>query len=224
MRGLRWDPEAAGHALEFFGRFLRHSKGEWAGCQFELQPWQQFIVGSIFGWKRADGTRRFRLAYIEVPRKNGKSTLSAGVGLYLLVGDGEPGAEVYAAATKKDQARIVWDEAAAMVRRSPGLAKRIRVLPGKGNMHILATRSKFEPLGADTDRMDGLNVHGAIVDELHAHRTRDVWDVLGTATGAGRQPLIFAITTAGVDQASVCYEQHRYAEDVLNRTIEDDGR
>lgn len=222
MRGLRWDWDAAEHALRFF-QFLRHSKGEWAGCRFELEPWQQFIVGSLFGWKRADGTRRFRVAYIEVPRKNGKSTLSAGIGLYLLVGDGEAGAEVYAAATKKDQARIVWDEAAAMVRRSPDLAKRIRVLPGKGNMHVLETRSKFEPLGADTDRMDGLNVHGAIVDELHAHRTRDVWDVLDTATGARRQPLIFAITTAGTDQTSVCYEQHQYAEQVLNRTIEDDN-
>lgn len=222
MRGLRFDYEAADRALGFY-RFLRHSKGEWAGTRFELQPWQQFIIGSIFGWKRADGTRRFRTAYNEVPRKNGKSTISAGVGLYLLIADGEPGAEIYSAATKRDQAKIVWSEAARMVKRSPALAKRIKVYEGKGNMHVEATVSKFEPLGADADTMDGLNVHGAIIDELHAHKTRQVWDVLETATGSRRQPLIFAITTAGADQNSVCYEQHDYAERILRGTVRDDS-
>lgn len=221
IRGLYFDHDAANHALEFF-RFLRHSKGEWAGCTFQLEPWQQFIVGSIFGWKRADGTRRFRTAYVEVPRKNGKSTLAAGVGLYLFVADGEYGAEVYSAATKRDQAKIVWDEAANMVRRSPALATRIRVFSGKANMHIPETRSKFEPLGADADTLDGLNVHAAIVDELHAHKTRAVWDVLETATGARRQPLEFAITTAGTDQNSICYELHEYAVDILKHIIQDD--
>lgn len=219
-REIYWDPEAAQHAIDFY-RFLRHSKGEWAGVGFELQPWQQFIVGSIFGWKRADGYRRFRTVYAEVPRKNGKSTLSAGIGLYLLIGDGEPGAEVYSAATKRDQARIVHGEAIRMVKASPDLRKRIRVY--KDNLHIERANSKYEPLGADADTMDGLNVHGAIVDELHAHKTRAVWDVLETATGARRQPLLFAITTAGTDQTSVCYEQHEYAERILKGTVEDDS-
>lgn len=221
-RGLFFDPAAAQRAIQFYG-FLKHSKGEWAGCTFELQPWQQFIVGSIFGWMRADGTRRFRVAYVEVPRKNGKSTMCAGIGLYLLVADGEPGAEVYTAATKRDQAKIVWGEAAKMVKASPALAKRLQVYLGKGNMNFPALGNKFEPLGADSDTMDGLNVHGAIVDELHAHKTRSVWDVLDTATGSRRQPLLFAITTAGTDQTSVCYEQHERARKILEGVIEDDA-
>lgn len=191
QRGLWFDNEAAERAIVFFG-FLRHSKGEWAGEPFELSLWQAFIVGSVFGWKREDGTRRFRTAYNEVPRKNGKSTLSAGVGLYLAFFDNEPGAEVYAAATKRDQARIVWDGAKRMVEATPQLRSRISVLAG--NLHSLATHSKFEPLGADADTLDGLNIHGAIVDELHAHRTRAIVDVLETATGARRQPLIWYIT------------------------------
>jgi phage terminase large subunit-like protein len=123
-RGLRFDPQAAQHAIAFFG-FLRHSKGEWAGQTFTLSPWQAFVVGCLFGWKRADGLRRFRTAYCAVPRKNGKSTLSAGIGLYLLVADGEQGAEVYSAATTRDQARIVFDEA-----NGPKLAR--AAAPGRG--------------------------------------------------------------------------------------------
>lgn len=218
-RGLTFDVEAAERAIRFFS-FLRHSKGEWAGTPVVLEPWQQFIVGSLFGWKRADGTRRFRTAYDEVPRKNGKSTMAAGIGLYLFVADGEPGAEVYCAATKKDQARIVWDEAARMVRRSPALAKRVTVQ--KGNLHIAATASKFEPLGADEDTLDGLNIHASVVDELHAHKTRGVVDVLETATGARRQPLTFYITTAGYNRHSVCWEQREYAVKVLEGIIADD--
>lgn len=220
MRGLYFDPDAAHHAIDFF-RFLRHSKGEWGGCTFELELWQRFIVGSIFGWKRKeDGMRRFRTVYIEVPRKNGKSTMLAGIGLYLFVCDGEPGAEIYTAATKRDQARITHSEATRMVKASPALRKRIKIY--KDNLHIEATHSKFEPLGADADTMDGLNVHAALVDELHAHKSRAVWDVLDTATAARRQPLMIAITTAGFDQTSFCYEMHCYAERVLNGTVKDD--
>lgn len=219
QRGLWFDNEAATRAIAFFG-FLRHSKGEWAGRAFELSPWQEFVVGSVFGWKREDGTRRFRTAYNEVPRKNGKSTLSAGVGLYLAFFDNEPGAEVYAAATKRDQARIVWDEARRMVEATPQLRSRISVLTA--NLHSLATHSKFEPLGADADTLDGLNIHGAIVDELHAHRTRAIVDVLETATGSRRQPLIWYITTAGYDRTSVCWEHHDYSVKVLEGVIEDD--
>ena len=219
-RGLYFDPDAADHAIDFF-RFLKHSKGEWGGCTFELELWQCFIVGSIFGWKRkSDGMRRFRTAYIEVPRKNGKSTLISGIGLYLFMCDGEPGAEIYTAATKRDQARITHGEATRMVKSSPALRKRIKVF--KDNLHIEATHSKFEPLGADADTMDGLNVHAALVDELHAHKTRAVWDVLETATSARRQPLMLAITTAGFDQTSFCYEMHEYCTKILNGSVQDD--
>ena len=135
-----------------------------------------------------------------MPRKNGKSTLSAGIGLYLLVADGEQGAEIYSAATSRDQARIVFDEAKRMVGSSPALKRRVGILIN--NLHVAATASRFMPLSSDASTMDGLNVHGAIIDELHAHRTRHVVDVLETATGARRQPLLFEITTAGYDRHS----------------------
>lgn len=215
-----FDKDAAERALEFFG-FLKHSKGKWAGDSFELEPWQAFIVANLFGWKRQDGTRRYRTAYIEVPRKNGKSTLAAGIGLYLFFADGEAGAEVYTAATKKDQARITHGEATRMVKASPGLRSRIRT--HRDNLHVLENSSKFEPLGADADTMDGLNVHGAVVDELHAHKNRNVWDVLETATGSRSQPLILAITTAGFDKHSICREQHDYTEKLIDGVVEDDS-
>lgn len=369
QRGLSWDDVAAEKAIDFFG-FVKHSKGEWAGQPFRLEPWQAFIVGSLFGWKRADKTRRFRTAYIECSRKNGKalaldtplptpdgwttmgqvqpgdtlfdergqtcrviaatdvmldrpcyevvfsdgsrivadaehewltrtrrkgngtcgkrrtpaddihttaelasmlrvanpyslvcvgarqivaanpipsvpvrcvqvdspsqlylagksyipthnSTLMAGLGLLLAFFDGEPGAEAYAAATKRDQAKILWSEARQMVLKTEALRKRIT--PLVGNLHDVSTRSKFEPLGADADSMDGLNIHGAVVDELHAHKTRAIVDVLETATGARRQPLITYITTAGTDRDSVCYERHEYGAKVVNGVVEDDS-
>lgn len=219
-RGLWFDANAADLAINFF-RFCKHSKGEWAGQTVELEDWQAFKTAMIFGWKRDNGARRFRTVYIEEPRKNGKSTWAAGIGLYLLVADGEPGAEIYTAATKRDQARIVHSEATRMVKASPALRKRVRVF--KDNLHIEGTASKYEPVGRDADSLDGLNVQGAIVDELHAHKTRDLWDILDTATGSRRQPLLLAITTAGFDRQSICWEQHEYTEKVLDGIIEDDS-
>lgn len=219
-RGLRFDHGAARHVIDFFG-FLRHSKGEWAGSVVKLEPWQQFGLAMAFGWLRADGSRRFRTTYWEIARKNGKSTLSAGVGLYLMDADGEGGAEIYSAATKRAQAKITFDEATRMVKASPFLRRRIRAF--RDNLHIVGTAAKFEPLGRDADSMDGLNIHGAIVDELHAHKTRDVWDVLETATGARQQPMMFAITTAGFDRTSVCWEMHEYTQKIVERVIEDDS-
>jgi len=219
-RALRFDLAAARHAIAFFG-FLRHSKGEWAGQNFALAPWQAFVVGSLFGWQRDDAFRRFRTAYCAVPRKNGKSTLSAGIALYLLVADGERGAEVYSAATTRDQARIVFDEAKRMVGSSPALKRRVQVLIS--NLNVEASASRFMPLSSDASSMDGLNVHGAIIDELHAHKTRHVVDVLETATGARRQPLIFEITTAGYDRHSICFEHHDYAIKILEGVLQDDS-
>lgn len=211
-RGLHFDRESGQHVIDFF-QFLRHSKGEWARQVIKLEDWQEFVLWVVFGWIREDGTRRFRTSYEEVARKNGKSTIAAGVGLYLLAGDGEPGAEVYTAATKRDQARITHAEAIRMVKSSPSLRKRIRTF--KDNLNIEGTASKMEPLGRDVDSMDGLNVHGGIVDELHAHKTRDLWDILETATGSRRQPLMFAITTAGFNRQSVCYQMNEYTKKIL---------
>lgn len=219
-KDIYFDVVAAEWAIDFFSH-LRHSKGPKAGTAFVLEPWQQFIVGSLFGWKVSKGgVRRFRTAYVEVPRKNGKSTLSAGIALLLAFFDGEAGAEVYCAATKRDQARIVFEEAKRMRDKSPALKKRIASFVG--NLHVTEHAQKLEPLGADADSMDGLNIHGAIVDELHAHKTRAIVDVLETATGARRQPLIFYITTAGFDKHSVCWERHAYTERVLTGELEDD--
>lgn len=220
-RGLFFDVDAAQYAIDFF-KYLRLWEGEWAGCVFELQSWQQFIVGSLFGWKNDDGLRRFRVAYNEVSRKNGKSPLLAGIGLYMLIADEEPGAQVFSAATKRDQAKIIWNHAAQMIKRSPALSKRVKVFLGRGNMHVPATDSKFEPLGADADTTDGLNISCALVDELHAHKTRAMWDVLETATGSRRQPLQATITTAGTDRLSVCYELHEYSIQILKGLINDD--
>jgi len=219
QRGLRFDEQAAWKALQFFN-LLKHSKGEWAGRTLELEGWQKFVVWCLFGWMREDGTRRFLTSYLEVARKNGKSTLAAGIGLKLFVADNEPGAEVYSAATKRDQARITHSEATRMVKASTALRKRVRVY--RDNLNVEATASKFEPLGRDTDSLDGLNIHGVIIDELHAHKSRDLVDVLETARGARRQPLQFEITTAGYDRESICYVHHEYTEKILTGAVEDD--
>lgn len=220
-RGLHFDRQAAEYAVRFFG-FLKHSKGEWAGQPFELAPWQQFVIWSLFGWKREDGLRRFRSAFIEVPRKNGKSTLLAGIGLYLMTADGEPGAEIYSAATKRDQAKITWEEAVRMVKASPVLSRMVTHWRSSDTLAVEQTSSKFVPLGADADTMDGLNIHGALIDELHAHRTSAVVDVIDTATGARRQPLLCEITTAGFDRESICFEHYVYSKQVLEGAIQDD--
>lgn len=238
-RGLRFNREAAERAIKFFG-FLKHSKGEWAGHSFVLEPWQQFILWCVFGWQtrheqfrhaengrnagrseQVRWVRRFKKVHEEIARKNGKSTKLAGVGLYLLVFDGEQGAEVYSAATKKDQARIVHDEAEKMVKASPDLKGFVSTF--RDNLSCESTNSKFEPLGADDDTLDGLNISGAIIDELHAHKTRKVYDILDTATGARAQPLIWAITTAGIDGPGLYNDEHEYAKKVLEGIIEDDS-
>jgi len=224
-RGFHFDERAADQAIQFF-KFLRHSKGEWSGQNFIPAPWQEHdIIRPLFGWKRADGTRRFRVAYLEVARKNGKSTMAAAIGNKLFLNDYEPGAEVYTAATKRDQDRITHEESKAQVRGLMRDDPRLRrfVVISRNNIAIPSRRSKYEPLGADADTMDGLNVHAAIIDELHMHKTPDVWNVLETATAARRQPLLFGITTAGFDRTSICWHLHDYAVKVLDGTIEDDS-
>lgn len=219
-RGLYFDEDAAWHIIDFF-QFCTHLKGEWAGKPIELEPWQQFFLWVAFGWMRADGTRRYRFAYLEIARKNGKTTKAAGVGLYLSFADGEPGAEVYACATKKDQAKICHSAAANMVKASPYLSSRFDVY--SNNISDEQTLSKFEPIGRDSDSTDGLNVSGAVMDELHAWKVRDLWDVIETATGSRSQWMIMAITTAGYNRQSVCWEKHEYLCKILSGVIDDDA-
>lgn len=220
-RGLYYDEEAAQHAVDFF-KYLKHSKGEWAGEEFTLSAWQEYeIIRPLFGWRRSDGTRRFRVAYIEIPRKNGKSTLLAGIGLYLFMADGEQGAEVYSAATKKDQARIVFEEAKRMLKASPELLEYATI--HRDNLALGVTNSFYRPLSADVNSMDGFNIHGAIIDELHAHKTSELWDVIYTGRGSRRQPLMVAITTAGNNRESVCWEQRDYGTKILEQIFDDDS-
>lgn len=221
LRGLFFSEGHAQHALESF-LFLRHSKGEWAGKQFELAPWQMFWIAVAFGWLREDGTRRFREVWEEVPRKNGKSTKLAGVGIYLFEFDGEGGAEVYTAATKMEQAKITHAEAVRMVEVSPLLRRHIGIRRDELFNPQPGRADKFAPLGRDSKSLDGLNPHGAILDEVHAHPSSEIYDVIKSGIGARRQPMIWEITTAGFDLSSFGYTQHGYAEKVLEGVFEDD--
>lgn len=216
----KFDVDLANRYLDFFD-LLKHSKGELAGQPIHLELWQCFRIGSVFGWVHKEtGLRRYFESYHQVPRKNGKSTEAAGVGVELLTIDGEAGAEVYSAATKKDQARIIFDEAKRMIQASSHIKKHVNIY--QTNMSMPMSNSKFEPLSSDANSLDGLNIHGGIIDELHAHKTRDVYDVLVTATGARKQPLIWIVTTAGFNTNGICYEKYEYSVKVLKGVIEDD--
>lgn len=219
-----WRPAKANEICAFI-ELLPHIKGEWArrGEKIRLEDWQCFILCTVFGWYRADGSRRFRIVYIEVPRKNAKSTLSAGVGLYMLTADGEAGAEVYSAATTRDQARIIFQAAQEMARREPDFREAFGVDVGAHNINVIATASKFEALSADASTLDGLNISCGLVDEVHAHPTRKVVDVIETATGSRRQPLQWEITTAGSDKAGICYEHRGYVCKILEHVTDDEA-
>lgn len=220
-KGYRFDETEAERPVRFIESFCRHAKGEWANKPLLLEPWQKWLLTTIFGWQRADDTRRFRLVFVLVARKNAKSTLSTGVGLYTLVADREYGAEIYSAATTRDQAKIVFDDACQMVRVSPKLTEIVTTV--KNNLSVAKTYSKFQPLSSDYNSLDGLNVHCAIIDELHAHKDRGLFDVVDTATGARRQPLVWCITTAGVAWPdSICIELQSYGEKVLKGVVEDE--
>jgi phage terminase large subunit-like protein len=220
-RGLYFSNAHAKFAIRFFSQ-LCHSKGVFRNRPLNLELWQEFRIGCVFGWRRSeDGSRRFRTAFNDVARKNGKTTEAAGVGLFGLTADNEPGAEVYSAATKKDQAKLCFNEAKRMARSAPGL--RERVVRRTNRMSVATSDSFFEPLSADADTLDGLNPHFVILDELHKHKSRAVLDVMDTAVGARRQPLIWIITTAGTDDPETVYAQEReYAEKVVLGALKDD--
>jgi len=217
-------PYAPGDNLCAFIERLPHVKGPLAGEPIELEPWQVFILTTVFGWVQSDGRRRFRRSYIEVPRGNAKSTLSSAVGLYMLAADGEGGAEVYSLATTRDQARIVFGDAQMMARRSSGFRSRFGVAVGAHNMNVLASGSKFEALSAEGSTLDGLNIHFGCVDELHAHKTRTVYDVVETGTGKRNNSLLWVITTAGSNRAGICYEIRTFVTKLLDGVFEDDSQ
>lgn len=204
-----------------FARKMRHYKGrQFAGQLFEPTPAQIFRLGSIFGWRQiGTGLRRFTTAYSELPRKQGKSFEEAIVAVYVTFFEGEAGAEGYCIATKEKQAKIAFDAAKRLVKAS-GLTDRIRV--NAANLHRESSYSRLEPLGSDSDTTDGLNPHFVGVDELHAFKVRGLLDVMESATGARLNPLIFIITTAGDDPVSVCGDQHAYACQILDGTLDDD--
>ena len=204
---------------------LPHVKGKpWAGTPIILEPWQIFIVVNVFGWLHKEtGLRRFRTVYIEVPRKNAKSTLTSAVALCMLAIDDEPGAEVYSAATTRDQAKIVFEDAQQMARKTPGFRKRYGVEVNARAITILDNASKFLALSAEGSTLDGLNVHFGGIDELHAHKTRNVFDVIETATGSRTQPILWLITTAGSNQAGICYEQRTYVTKILDKVFDDES-
>jgi phage terminase large subunit-like protein len=220
---FEYSPKRANHAIEFIENYCKHSKGgKWGGKPIDLELWQKAFLAGAFGFvDRMDGTRKYREVLLIVARKNGKSTLASGVGLYLQIGDGEPGAEVYAVATKKDQAKAVWLEAKRMVKKSPILRKRIK--PLVSDLVAEFNDSTFQPLGSDSDKLDGLNVHGGMMDEIHAWKYKNLYDVIVDGTSSREQPMIFMITTAGTVRESVYDLKYEEAEMLLNGLDDPDG-
>lgn len=217
--GRYFDKKAAMRAIHFIEK-LKHTKGEWAGQQFRLEPWQQFVLWNIFGWKNADGTRRFRYAYIEIARKNGKTALSAGIGLYMLFADGESRPEVYSAATVKDQAKICFSDAAEIVKATD---LKNYLTPYRNSIVYELKGGTMKPFSSDYGTHDGLNPSCGIIDEFHAHKDSGMFDVIKSAFGARRQPLMFIITTAGFDKSGVCYAYRENVIKVLRGVNEDDS-
>lgn len=217
--GRYFDKKAAMRAIHFIEK-LKHTKGEWAGQRFRLEPWQQFVLWNIFGWKNADGTRRFRYAYIEIARKNGKTALSAGIGLYMLFADGESRPEVYSAATVKDQAKICFSDAVEIVKATD---LKNYLTPYRNSIVYELKGGTMKPLSSDYGTHDGLNPSCGIIDEFHAHKDSGMFDVIKSAFGARRQPLMFIITTAGFDKSGVCYAYRENVIKVLRGVNEDDS-
>lgn len=224
-RGLVWNVEESNKAQRFYANVLKLNGGEHEGRAFELLPWQKFVVGSLFGWQGSDGYRRFRVAYVETAKGSGKSPLAAGIGLKGLIADGESRAEIYSAATKKDQAMILFRDAVAMVDQSPELSKRIQK-SGTGercwNLAYMTAGAFFRPISSD-DGQSGPRPHIALVDELHEHKTNTVVEMLRAGTKSRRQAMIFMITNAGSGRNGPCWAYHEYGARVAAGDVVDDG-
>ena len=213
--GSYYDKDAADYAVGFI-ECLCHTKGTWARKPFELIDWQEQIIRDIFGTLKSNGYRQFNTAYIEIPKKQGKSELAAAVALLLTCGDGEERAEVYGCAADRQQASIVFNVAADMVRMCPALAKRVKILDSQKRLIYLPTGSIYQVLSADVGNKHGFNTHGVVFDELHTQPNRKLFDVMTKGSGDARmQPLYFLITTAGNDTKSICYEIHQKAQDII---------
>ena len=213
-----YDAEKADRAVRFIEN-LKHTKGRWAGKRFWLLPWQEQIIRDVFGILDAHGNRQFRTAYVEIPKKNGKSELAAAVALYLLYADNEPSAEVYGAAADRQQASIVFDVARQMVDMTPALVKRSKIMAAGKRIVNYSNGGYYQVLSAEVGTKHGLNVSGLVFDELHSQPNRQLYDVLTKGSGDAReQPLYFLITTAGTDRESICYEVHMKALDLLKGT------
>ncbi|WP_105182448.1 terminase large subunit [Streptococcus suis] len=211
-----YDEAKADRAVTFINN-LSHTKGKWAGKRFDLLPWQEQIVRDLFGIVKEDGNRQFLTAYIEIPKKNGKSELAAAIALYLLYADNEASAEVYGAACDRNQASIVFDVAKQMVQMSRPLEKRSKIMGATKRIVNYSNAGFYQVLSAETGTKHGLNVSGLVFDEIHAQPNRHLYDVLTKGSGDAReQPLFFIITTAGTDRNSICYELHTKALDILN--------
>jgi phage terminase large subunit-like protein len=218
----RFDRARATRICQFVEQ-LPHIKGPKAGLPMLLEPWQVFIYCTAFGWVvKKTGKRRFRRVYIEVPRGNGKSAMTSPAGMYLLAADGEAGAEVYSAATTRDQARIVFGVAQTQARKSPALCEALGVEVHAQAITVMETASKFVPVSRDADTLEGFNVHGGLIDELHAHKTREVYDVIETGAGKRDQSMIWVITTAGTNRSGICYEVRGFVCRVLEGTAQDE--
>lgn len=214
--GSHYNAAAADYAVDFI-QCLSHTKGTWAGKRFTLIPWQEQIVRDLFGVLKPNGYRQFNTAYIEIPKKMGKSELAAAVALLLTCGDGEERAEVYGCAADRQQATIVFDVAADMVRMCPALNRRVKILQSQKRLIYLPTNSFYQVLSADAYSKHGFNVSGVIFDELHTQPNRKLYDVMTKGSGDARmQPLYFLITTAGTDTNSICYEVHQKAKDIID--------
>lgn len=225
-RGLRWDVNEANEAIAFFREVLVLNGGEFEGVPFELLLWQKFIVGSIYGWKRADGTRRFRLAYVETGKGSGKSPIAAGIGMKGLVADNEERAEIYAAATKKDQAQVLFRDAIAMYKQSPELYSRLEPSGGVGkewNLAHHASNSFFRPIASDDGGQSGPRPHIILGDEVHEMPTRTLLEMLRAGFKFRRQPLMFLITNSGAGKQCVAWEYHEYGAKVCAGLVKDDS-
>lgn len=216
-----FDEKKANRPVEFIERFCKHSKGEWAGQPVRLELFQKAYINALFGFvDKETGYRRYKESFFMVARKNGKSTMLAGLALYMLLGDKEPGAEVYSTATKKDQAKIVFDETCHMVQQSPELKKFIK--KRKSDLYFSLAMSKFMPLGKNSDTLDGLNSHCVIMDELHSVKDRNLYEVMKQSQSARRQPLLIMITTAGTVRECIFDDIYDYATKVVDGVITDD--
>ena len=211
-----YSKDHADYAVNFI-ECLSHTKGTWAGKPFHLLPWQEQIIRDLFGVIKPNGYRQFNTAYIEIPKKMGKSELAAAVALLLCCGDNEERAEVYGCAADRQQATIVFDVAADMIRMCPALNRRVKILASQKRIIFQPTNSFYQVLSAEAYSKHGFNIHGVVFDELHTQPNRKLFDVMTKGSGDARtQPLYFLITTAGTDTHSICYETHQKAKDILD--------